>query len=180
MLQGARRYSLRLGEIPPWFVRTFVGFAVVVCGLMALGAAVDLDPVGLLLPAGIGVYMVWCMRAWAHSISDPERNFVLLGDSGLTVTLAVPFPVRRIQVDFPYASIERVESAERHDWSPLPRWPLQAGWSDANRQHLDIHLKRTKWILFKGGLNAVALRVVHIDVPDAEEFGSELRARLGG
>jgi len=178
MLQEARRFPISVGEIPPWFVRTFIGLAIVACGLGALSAAIDLDLLGVLLPAGIGTYMVWCMRGWARSVSDPQRNFVELGETGLTVTLGAPFPVRRVQANFPYSSIDGVETVARHDWSPLVRWPLQSAWNDGNRPHIDVHLKKVRWMLFKGGFNAAALRVVHIDVPNGDEFISELKARV--
>ena len=178
MLQGARRYSLQIGEMPPWFVRAFVCVGILVCGFMAMGAAAAGDIVGVVGMAGMGAYIAWCISGWAHCLSDRERNFVELGESSLRVTINWIFPVRTLGTDFPYSSIARIEMVQKHDLSPFPRWPLELAWTDSDRTHIDIHLKKARWMPLRGGLNPVAVRVLHIEVPDAEEFASELRDRL--
>ncbi len=169
----AQRFTLDTARIiPKWGLVVWDVSVVLIAVVNTVVLALQLNPASLLFPA-FGIVMIGFLHVMARGFQNPDWNFVELADNSLRVSISVMF--RPLSVEFPYWTVERVEQHQRHRfWQGLlGYWPYYP-----TRDHVDVRLQRSRFILVGWGRALPWVKTVHLQVMETERFAAELRERL--
>jgi len=169
--EAVETFRFNTAGLARWSLYVPVGVIALICGLGTVGLALQLNPVSLIFLAagGAGVKSAYI---YFRGCSDPERNFVVLLDDRFKVRVYKPLESGFTEIL--YALVERIEEHVVHSDFHALWWIPQ--FSRPDRPHTDIHLKRWHLSVFGSGLTMV--KVLHLDVVDADRFVYELRTRM--
>ncbi len=167
-----QRFTLDTSRlIPKWFLVLWDVVVVLIAVVGTVGLALQLNPASLLFLAA-GIVMMGFMHVMARGFQNP-RNFAQLTDDLLEVRFRRLF--KPLTVVFPYSAMVRVEQHGRHPyWQGfLGFWPFFP-W----REHIDLKLRRRRFLTPVWGGALPWVRTVHLQVTEPERFAAELRERL--
>ncbi len=169
----AQRFTLDMGRlIPRWVVVVWDIFVLLIVVVNTVVLALQLNPASLLFPV-FGIVMIGFGHLMARGIRNLDWNFVELTKDSLQVSISLMY--RPFMVEFSYRAVAKVEMHRRHRfWQGIiGSWPYYP-----TRDHVDVRLRRSRFILVGWGRALPWVKTVHLQVMEPERFAAELRQRI--
>ncbi len=170
-----QRFPLDTSQmIPRWMMAVWDAVIVLIVGIGTVGLALQLNPASLLFLA-LGIVMISFMHAMARGFREASRNFCELSEDSLRIH--INRRIKPVTVEFSYSSVERIDQHVRHRFPQglFGFWPFSP-WSE----HVDVGLRRARFLTPVWGGISPWVKVLHLQIVDAERFAAVLRERISG
>lgn len=147
-------------------------FVLLIAVPSVIGFVTQGNPASIVFVAG-GAMMIGFMHIMVWGFAAPDKNYVELRADRIVVKLFSP--LIPLSGKIPYSLIDRVEEIEKHSWWPFGFWPYTPMGGFA--KHIDVRLNHGRFLFGGWGCMSPIIRVIHLDVSDAQEFLSAVEAR---
>ncbi len=169
----AQRFTLDMSRLIPKRVVVVMDIIILLISVVnTVVLALQLNPASLLFPA-FGIVMIGFVHFMARGIRNPDWNFVGLTKDSLQVSISLLF--KPFMVEFSYRAVAKVELHRRHRFwqGRLGFWPYYP-----TRDHVDVRLRRSRFIMVGWGQTFPWVKTVHLQVMEPERFAAALRERI--